>query len=235
MPKYPLIKATLKARLLAGKYREGEPIPSESQVASEFKVSRMTARRAVDELEREGYVYRVQGAGSYPTGKRFRQGVFRIRSLEELALELPDQPLPFTKILKAGISTATIKVSQALQIAPNTAILEIVRLRGLGVLPVLLEKRFLKLEKTEAILKTDLRVESLHDTLVGTLGLSINRVEQTLETTNLEHEIAALLELAVGTACFLMKRVSFSGDVPLAYTRYLVRGDRRAFVSVFEP
>jgi DNA-binding GntR family transcriptional regulator len=195
----------------------------------------MTARRAVDELEREGYVYRVQGAGSYPTGKRFRQGVFRIRSLEELALELPDQPLPFTKILKAGISTATIKVSQALQIAPNTAILEIIRLRGLGVLPVLLEKRFFKLEKTEALLRTDLRVESLHDSLVGTLGLSISRVEQTLETANLEHENAALLELPVGAACFLMKRISFSGDSPLAYTRYWVRGDRRAFVSVFEP
>jgi DNA-binding GntR family transcriptional regulator len=235
MPKYPHIKATLKARLLAGKYREGEPIPSESQVASEFKVSRMTARRAVDELEREGYVYRVQGAGSYPTGKRFRQGVFRIRSLEELALELPDQPLPFTKVLKAGISTATPKVTDALRIPPNTAILEIIRLRGLGDLPVLLEKRFLKLEQTEDILKTDLRVESLHDTLVGTLGLSISRVEQTLETANLEYENAKLLELPVGTSAFLMKRISFSGDLPLAYTRYWVRSDRRAFVSVFEP
>ena len=100
---------------------------------------------------------------------------------------------------------------------------------------MLLEKRFLKLEQTESILKTDLRVESLHDTLVGTLGLSISRVEQTLETANLEHENAKLLELPAGTSAFLMKRISFFGDLPLAYTRYWVRSDRRAFVSVFEP
>jgi DNA-binding GntR family transcriptional regulator len=85
VPKYPEIKATLKGRLLGGAYREGEPMPSEADLAREFAVSRMTTRRAVDELEREGYVRRVQGAGSYPTGRRFRQGVFRVAPLEELA------------------------------------------------------------------------------------------------------------------------------------------------------
>ena len=62
MAKYPLIKSTLKDRLLGGHYTEGLPLPSEPQLAREFEVSRMTARRAIDELEREGYVYRVQGA-----------------------------------------------------------------------------------------------------------------------------------------------------------------------------
>ena len=42
-------------------------------------------RRAIDELEREGYVYRVQGAGTFPTGKRFRQGMFRVRPFKEWA------------------------------------------------------------------------------------------------------------------------------------------------------
>ena len=59
MAKYPLIKTTLKDRLLGGHYPEGLPLPSEPQLAREFEVSRMTARRAIDELEREGYVYYV--------------------------------------------------------------------------------------------------------------------------------------------------------------------------------
>lgn len=63
MPKYPAIKAALKERLLGNDYADGHALPSEPQLAREFDVSRMTARRAIDELEREGYLYRVQGRG----------------------------------------------------------------------------------------------------------------------------------------------------------------------------
>ena len=70
MSKYPIIKQTLKSRLLTGTYRPGQAIPSETQLAKEFVVSRMTARRALDELEREGLIYRVQGSGSFPTDRK---------------------------------------------------------------------------------------------------------------------------------------------------------------------
>ena len=51
MAKYPLIKTTLKDRLLGGDYSEGFPLPSEPQLAREFEVSRMTARRAIDDID----------------------------------------------------------------------------------------------------------------------------------------------------------------------------------------
>ncbi|NJK43448.1 MAG: GntR family transcriptional regulator [Pleurocapsa sp. SU_196_0] len=69
--KYPVIKSDLKAQLLTGSLREGEAIPSESALAKQYGVSRMTARRAVDELEREGYVFRIQGAGISRRGNVF--------------------------------------------------------------------------------------------------------------------------------------------------------------------
>ena len=112
MAKYPLIKTTLKDRLLGGDYSEGFPLPSEPQLAREFEVSRMTARRAIDELEREGYVYRVQGAGTFPTGKRFRQGVFRVRPLKEWARD-PDQ---HNKILQSMQLAATPEIASVLQV-----------------------------------------------------------------------------------------------------------------------
>src|SRR5690349_10462102 len=45
---------------------EGAPLPSENELAAEFKVSRVTVRQALDELHRKGLIYREKGKGSYP-------------------------------------------------------------------------------------------------------------------------------------------------------------------------
>lgn len=233
MSKYPIIKSTVKARLQNAQYRAGQPLPSESSLAEEFQVSRMTARRAMDELEREGYIYRVQGSGSFPTGKRFRQGVYRIRSLEEMAGQ---DAVPFTRVLRAGLTTAAPEgIVQALGLEPGAAVVEIVRLRGVNDEPLLLERRYLRADRAEGLLRFDLTGESLHDLIVSRLQLEIVRVEQTLEAVSLEADEARLLELPSGTACFLMRRVSFDVIGRLSLARYFVRGDRGAFVSAFEP
>ena len=236
MSKYPVIKATLKSRLLSGAYRAGESLPSESHLADEFHVSRMTARRAMDELEREGYIYRVQGSGSYPTGKRFRQGVFRIRGLDEIALERGEDAVPFTRVLRSGLTTSLpATVAEALELGAGAAAVEIVRLRGVNEEPVLLERRYLRVDRAEGLLGTNLAVESIHDLIVSRLRVDIARVEQSLEVVNLEHDEARLLGLPVGAASFLMRRVSFDAVGPLSHAHYWVRGDRGAFVSAFEP
>jgi DNA-binding GntR family transcriptional regulator len=129
--KYPIIKQALKSRLLTGLYRPGQAIPSETQLAKEFTVSRMTARRALDELEREGLIYRVQGSGSFPTGQRFQQGVFRIQSLEEMSLAVGENAVPFTRVLRSGLQRADAQTANALRLADGAAVLEVVRLRGI--------------------------------------------------------------------------------------------------------
>jgi DNA-binding GntR family transcriptional regulator len=230
--KYPIIKQTLKSRLLTGLYRPGQAIPSETQLAKEFTVSRMTARRALDELEREGLIYRVQGSGSFPTGQRFQQGVFRIQSLEEMSLAVNLQAVPFTRVLRSGLQRADAETAHALRLELGAAVLEVVRLRGIDSQPVLLERRFLRSE-AEVLLGKNLAVESIHELLVGDLQLEISNVEQSLEAVNLESEEANLLELPVGAACFLMRRTSFTQDVPFSFASYWVRSDRGAFISAF--
>ncbi len=232
MSKYPIIKSELKAKLLAGGYREGEALPSEVTLAKHYGVSRMTARRAVDELEREGYIFRVQGAGSFPTGKRFRQGVFRVRSLEEMAMAV--HQAPFTRVLKAQIGVASSEVGAALGLPAGSAVLEVQRLRGIEDAPLLLEERHFRIENTERLLRLPLHQESIHALLVG-LGITVARVEQNLEAVSLDAARARLLEVPNGSACFLMTRTSYLPDGILGFSRYWVRGNGGAFASAFEP
>lgn len=232
MSKFPLIKSELKQKLLAGAFREGEALPSEMTLAKHYAVSRMTARRAVDELEREGYIFRIQGAGSFPTGKRFRQGVFRVRSLEEMAMAV--HAAPFTRVLKAQIGVASSEVAAALKLNIGTAVLEVQRLRGIEDKPLLLEERHFRIENTEKMLRLPLHQESIHALLVG-LGITVAKVEQTLDAVSLDAPRARLLEVQAGQAAFLMTRHSYTPEGILGFSRYWVRGDGGAFVSAFEP
>lgn len=231
MAKYPLIKATLKERLLSSHYPEGLPLPSEPQLAREFDVSRMTARRAIDELEREGYVYRIQGAGTFPTGKRFRQGVFRIRPFREWARGAETQ----TRVLHSRVLEATPEIAIVMQVQQGDPVIFVHRIRTAGDEPLVIEKRYISYELASGLLQHNLAVESVHEVMVEKLGINMTRVEQSLEAVNLRAEEAELLRVPVGTAAFLLRRTTYSGNKRVAYVNYWVRGDRYAFQDSFEP
>lgn len=230
MAKYPLIKTTLKDRLLGGHYLEGLPLPSEPQLAREFEVSRMTARRAIDELEREGYVYRVQGAGTFPTGKRFRQGMFRVRPFKEWARH----PEHRTTVLRAMQIGATAEIAAVLQLGAGDPVIFVHRLRTAGDEALVIEKRYINAALAPSLLDHQLGAESIHEVMIS-LGVPLTRVEQNLEAVNLRQEEADLLRVPVGTAAFLLRRTTYSGVQRVSYVNYWVRGDRYAFQDTFEP
>lgn len=55
----------LAEEIREGRYPEGRPMPSESQLATRFGVSRTTVRVILSRLEREGLIYRQQGRGTF--------------------------------------------------------------------------------------------------------------------------------------------------------------------------
>lgn len=69
--KYKAIFLQLQEAILRGKYTEGQKIPSEAQISRTFGASRLTAGRALKELEVAGLIERRAGSGSYvkPQGK----------------------------------------------------------------------------------------------------------------------------------------------------------------------
>ena len=65
--KYRKIFEQLRKEIREGCYRYGEPLPSEEALVRKYKVSRITAVRAMDELVKCGLVYRKRGAGTFAT------------------------------------------------------------------------------------------------------------------------------------------------------------------------
>lgn len=64
-PIYLQIKNQIKAQILSGQLKEGDKLPSIRFLAKEVRVSMITAKRAFDELEKEGFIDSVQGKGNF--------------------------------------------------------------------------------------------------------------------------------------------------------------------------
>lgn len=65
LPRYAQIKAYIKSQIESGQWKVGDRIPSENQLSQDFAVSRMTARRAVQELADERLLVRSPGLGTF--------------------------------------------------------------------------------------------------------------------------------------------------------------------------
>jgi DNA-binding GntR family transcriptional regulator len=65
VPLYEQVRSVLRERIAAGTYAPGDRLPSESALAAEFEVHRLTVRRALEELAREGIVVARKGSGTY--------------------------------------------------------------------------------------------------------------------------------------------------------------------------
>jgi len=65
VPKYEQVKRSLVKEIQAGRWSPGSPFPSESQLLQRYKVSRPTLIRSLQEMVRDGYLYREQGRGTF--------------------------------------------------------------------------------------------------------------------------------------------------------------------------
>ena len=64
-PIYLQIKNQIKAQIISGDLKVGEQLPSIRFLAKEIRVSMLTAKRAFDELELDGFINSVQGKGNF--------------------------------------------------------------------------------------------------------------------------------------------------------------------------
>lgn len=64
-PIYSQIKNQIKAQIISGELKVGEQLPSIRFLAKELRVSMITAKRAFDELELDGFINSVQGKGNF--------------------------------------------------------------------------------------------------------------------------------------------------------------------------
>jgi GntR family transcriptional regulator len=228
LPKYKKIKAYILEGIASHSFSDA--LPSENQLADFFSVSRMTARKAMDELDREGHITRVNGKGSFVKKQKHYSGFFRVRPFKQWAKDI-DVELT-TEVLRAGVITTPKEVAGVLG-SPEQVIM-ICRLNYFDGLPVRYAVHYLRTEMAAGILMEDLTRESITELVANKYRIDITRISQDLNAVGLSKKIAKIFKVSPDYPAFHFKRIEFSNDDPVTYVEYFMRGEL-SFRDTFSP
>jgi DNA-binding GntR family transcriptional regulator len=92
VPLYQQVRSELLDRIVSGQYAPGDRLPSEGVLADDLGVHRLTVRRALDELSREGLLRARQGSGTFVAPRP-----------EPMAITIPLTPEEFAGSLQAAL------------------------------------------------------------------------------------------------------------------------------------
>jgi GntR family transcriptional regulator len=206
-------------------------LPSENQLAATFGVSRMTARKALVELEAEGLVERIRGKGTYVKKSDPAMGYFIVQPSRRHAETL--EVAYTTRVLELrSLEKPPPMVAKRLAYSGMTILAR--RLHCFDGKPVRYEIRHLRGDLCGSILFEDLETVSIHELLVDRLDLPLTRVWQRITAETLDAETAAVLEEPVGHPAFHILRTTYTHDTPVTCVEYFIRGEL-AFEDTFSP
>jgi DNA-binding GntR family transcriptional regulator len=221
-PKYQQIKESLLADYIEGQ-PAGHMLPPERVLAQEFGVTRVTLRRAIDELEADGLVYRVQGGGTYCVGPAIAKSLKLTSFSEDIRAR---GRKPSSVVLHVGVTPAGEEAGRALRLSPSAPVLEIRRLRRADGEPMCLEACALPAESVPGLADLDL-TGSLYELVGREFGLHHSWAEQLVEATVLGPEDAKLLGVPAFSAALRATRVSYDArGKAIEYCVTTYRADR---------
>lgn len=180
-----------------------EAIPSEPKLMSMYELSRSTVRKAIDELVNEGYLYKIQGKGTYVKGRGFEQALIKLSGCSEDIKRLGLTPRP--KVLHSAITTPSKRVANLLGISEGEDTFFIERVVYGDDLPINKNKSYIPYKYVKGIEGVDFNKESLYKVLEKDYGINIKKAIRSIQAILANDEVADQLEVNEGTPVLLFK------------------------------
>ena len=87
-PLYVQLMDTVEKDIKSGRYKPGDKIMTESEMAKTYGVSLITVRKAIGSLMEKGLVVRKQGKGTFVTKPKFSRNIKRLQSFSEMCEQM---------------------------------------------------------------------------------------------------------------------------------------------------
>lgn len=227
-PKYLRIHADLRDRITSGKWPPGLSLPAQRELASEFGVSIMTLRQALQLLADDGLIDTRHGSGTFVASRY----AYHLGHLRSFAADLAGQGAEIsTRLLAADTVDPPGPVGARLGLGASSRVLRLRRLRLADGRPVIVQTSYLPWELAPAIDADDLCQRGLY-TVLAEHGLAVARTTETITPTTLGAADARDLGRGEGTPALLSHQVSFAADgAPLIDDHALLPGDSVAITA----
>ena len=225
-PLYRQLMQKLRSDIQSGVYPVHSRIPSEQELCETYQVSRVTVRKALAELTREGLLQRHQGKGTFVGVPRLCKDLKDVNSFHDACRMM--NCTPGTRVIHAQLTHATQEDRRDLLLEETEEqVVEVVRLRLADGSPVMLETN--RFPSSYAYL--------LEEDLTGSLYALLQ--EHEVGAAQAMHEVslcyanaqqARQLEVEPGDALLCLREIIYDQHSrPLHTSLQLIRGDRFTF------
>ncbi|MGL5642396.1 MAG: GntR family transcriptional regulator [Paraclostridium sp.] len=210
----------------SGELKCEDSIMPERELCAIQNVSRMTVNKAIVNLVNEGFLYRVQGKGTFVSAMKQRNRFSSMKGftevMKEKGIHIKTDILSFEEDNKDEYIRKELKIEDC-----NQKIYRVERLRYIEDEPFGIEISYIP-KNICSDLKEDLRTNnSLYSILSENYSYKMKRAEQIIEPIMLSKQEAELLKQDLGTLALKLKRTSYiDGDIPVEYTISIFRSDK---------
>lgn len=223
-PLYRQLMERLRADMAAGIYPAHSRIPSEQALCETYGVSRVTVRKALSELTREGLLQRQQGKGTFVSAPKLQRDLRDVSSFHDACRLMGCQP--GARIIHAQLVPAGERDREQLG-CTDAQVVEIVRLRLADDQPVMLETNRFPLSCAWLI---ERKLSGSLYQLLQEQGLIAQRGIHEISLTYATAAEARLLDTQPGSALLKLDQVIYDQhDRPLHTSHQVIRGDRFTF------
>lgn len=226
-PLYQQLHHALRAAIDSEALRPDDALPPERQMAADLGISRITVRKAIDELVSEGRLVSRQGAGNFvASAKHIAKNFAQLTSFSEDMRSRGHEPR--SEWLKRGAGVVNPDEAMKLGVSPGTQVFRLHRLRFADDQPMAIEYATVL---ASALQSPDAVRDSLYAALAATGNRPV-RALQRLSALLLDEEQARMLQTEPDAAGLLVERVGYgpSGRA-LELSQSIYRGDTYDFVA----
>lgn len=179
--KYEVVKQDIREKINSMEYKPNQVLPSESELCQIYQVSRITVRRAVDDLVKENKLYRIKGKGCFVRENSSSEGLSRIHSFTEAIIH--HGKTPGKKQLRFSVIEADTETARLLAISPGDRIYMLKCLYLADGEVYCISTSYMPVSMFPKLEAFNFNTCSLYDVLKTFYQLNISRVKQNLIAT----------------------------------------------------
>jgi GntR family transcriptional regulator len=225
--RYIEVAAALRDQIAAGGYGAGRPVESEAELCRRFGVSRVTVRRALEQLRSEGLLTSRRGAGWFLVFDPVRQALGRVTTIESALAEAGIRPV--RRILSFAFEQASPEVAEALNLPRSAEVLRVLRLNLAGDEPFALVTVWTSAELGAHLSRADVERSTFYD-LLPLRGVELASARQTISAVAAGRDEARHLRVPPGSPLLACHRTTYDREGrPVLVSDHRFPGHRTLF------
>jgi len=230
-PRYQQLKDLIIGQISSGELKPADRVASENELVESMSVSRMTANRALRELNDEGYVERVAGRGTFVSDYRSQSHLLEVHNIaDEIALRGHAHS---SQVIRQSLQRARGEVARALHVEQGTEVFHLLLVHFEDGKPIQLEDRHVVASFAPDCLQQDFEVVTPSAYLTSIAPLQ--EAEQAVRASVPNRAVQMHLNIEDNEASLVVIRRTWSDGRPVTFARLHHPGSRYELTGHYTP